>query len=197
MSGTLQLVGGSVPSEGRVEICLGGNWTTICGYPSWWNTTNAAVICRQLGFNSSGNNIRWISLLTKGPTSPDAEMVYSGIFGQGTGISLQIQARCVGNEVSFLQCPPWNYYIYYYHTCSNHMLDIGVKCESGMWRSGVCIPDWTLEFVLEQSLQVNVRMVMLGWPMEQWDWKLLKEGWRYVMVVSGVWLVLTDSGHGH
>ena len=43
------------------------------------------------------------------------------------------------------------------------------------------------EFALEQSLQVNVRMVMLGWPMKQEDWKLLKEGWRYVMVVSGVW----------
>ena len=57
MSGSLQLVGGAVPSEGRVEICLGGNWTTICGYPSPWDTANAAVICRQLGFNSSGSNI--------------------------------------------------------------------------------------------------------------------------------------------
>ena len=143
MSGTLKLVGGSVPSVGRVEICLGGNWTTICGYPSRWDTTNAAVICRQLGFNSSGNNIPWIYLLTKVPASPDAEMVYSGIFGQGTGFSLQIQAQCVGNEVSFLQCPPRNnpysypyYYPYYYYTCSNHMYDIGVKCESGMWMSG-------------------------------------------------------------
>ena len=54
MSGSLQLVGGAVPSEGRVEICLGGNWATICGYR---DTANAAVICRQLGFNSSGNKI--------------------------------------------------------------------------------------------------------------------------------------------
>ena len=147
MSGTLQLVGGAVPSEGRLEICLGGNWTTLCGHPLPWDTANAAVICWQLGFNSSGNNIRWISLLNKGPTSPDAEMVYSGIFGQGTGIiSLEIQAGCVGNEVTFLQCPPrnhpysyplYNNYYDYYYTCSTHMYDIGVRCESGMWRSSV------------------------------------------------------------
>ena len=57
VSGTLRLVGGAVPSEGRVEICLGGNWTTICGHPSPWDAENAAVICRQLGFKLSGINI--------------------------------------------------------------------------------------------------------------------------------------------
>ena len=36
-----------------VEICLGGNWSTICGYPSPWDQSNAAVICQQLGFKSS------------------------------------------------------------------------------------------------------------------------------------------------
>ena len=38
---------------------------------------------------------------------------------------------------------------------------------------------------------------MLGWPMGQEDWKLLKEGWRYVMVVSGEWSMPLVSGHGH
>ena len=53
-----------------------------------------------------------------------------------------------------------------------------------------------IRIFLEQSLQVNVRMVMLGWPMEHEDWKLLKEGWRYVMVVSGEWSMPLDSGYG-
>lgn len=53
-SGSFQLVGGSAPSEGKVEICLGGNWSTICAYPSHSDSTNAAAICRQLGFQSSG-----------------------------------------------------------------------------------------------------------------------------------------------
>ena len=79
---------------------------------------------------------------------PDAEMVYSGIFGQGSGLALHISAGCVGNEPSLLQCPPQDYYYYYYgyylnnnnyagqyyYTCSDHANDIGVRCTPGMWR---------------------------------------------------------------
>ena len=47
--GTLQLVGGSAISEGRVEVCLGGNWSTVYGYPYFLDHTTAAVICQQVG----------------------------------------------------------------------------------------------------------------------------------------------------
>ena len=57
-SGSFQLVGGFAPSEGRVEICLGGNWSTICEYPSSWEQRQAyTVICRQLGFEPSGTTL--------------------------------------------------------------------------------------------------------------------------------------------
>ena len=63
-------------------------------------------------------------------------MVYSGIFGQGTGISLEITASCAGNEISFLQCSSQNYGYDGLHSyaCYNYMNNVGVKCESGMRR---------------------------------------------------------------
>ena len=53
----IQLVGGRNDSEleGRVEVCLLGQWGTVCDYP-WdnsWDTDNAIVVCRQLGLNSA------------------------------------------------------------------------------------------------------------------------------------------------
>ena len=47
--GSVQLVDGRGPHEGRVEFCKNGEWTTICGKRSW-NLANAAVVCRQLGY---------------------------------------------------------------------------------------------------------------------------------------------------
>ena len=44
---TVQLVGGSSPNEGRVEICQNGGWGTVCD--NGWDTNDAKVVCRQLG----------------------------------------------------------------------------------------------------------------------------------------------------
>ena len=46
--GHLQLVGGPVNSEGRVEICIGGVWGRVCH--NSWGSSDARVVCRQLGF---------------------------------------------------------------------------------------------------------------------------------------------------
>ena len=39
-------------SWGRVEVCLSGVWSSICG--SEWSNDEATVVCRQLGYTSSG-----------------------------------------------------------------------------------------------------------------------------------------------
>ena len=46
----VRLVNGSGPNEGRVEVCYNGTWSSVCNIQS----SVASVICKQLGYTSSG-----------------------------------------------------------------------------------------------------------------------------------------------
>ena len=46
--GDVRLVGGGNEFEGRVEVCFGGEWGTVCGDPSSWSSNHALVVCKQL-----------------------------------------------------------------------------------------------------------------------------------------------------
>ncbi len=54
-SGAILLKGGSSPKEGRVEICMDSEWGTICDND--WDTPDAQVVCRQLGFSDKGRHV--------------------------------------------------------------------------------------------------------------------------------------------
>ena len=45
---------GQPPNEGRVEICVDGEWGPICDRYNFWNEEAAAVVCRQLGLSPAG-----------------------------------------------------------------------------------------------------------------------------------------------
>ena len=47
--GDVRLVNGSNEREGRVEVCIGRVWGTVCDRYGW-NNGYARVVCRQLGF---------------------------------------------------------------------------------------------------------------------------------------------------
>ncbi len=51
MEGHLRLVGGPSNREGRVEVCVGGCWMTVCNNN---DEGIAEVICEKLGFPHQG-----------------------------------------------------------------------------------------------------------------------------------------------
>ena len=50
--GDVRLAGANVDNEGRVEICKGNVWGTVCH--SYFSTPEAQVVCRQLGYLTTG-----------------------------------------------------------------------------------------------------------------------------------------------
>ena len=50
--GDIRLMDGDEKSEGRVEVCVNGEWGSVCGTNV--NAEEANVICRQLGYASFG-----------------------------------------------------------------------------------------------------------------------------------------------
>ena len=50
--GSIRLVGGNTPQEGRVEVCNNNAWGTVCD--DTFETNEANVACRQIGFLGTG-----------------------------------------------------------------------------------------------------------------------------------------------
>ena len=51
----IRLLEGSTEYEGRVEICRGNRWNSICY--NQWTAIDARVVCRQLGFTTAGDKL--------------------------------------------------------------------------------------------------------------------------------------------
>ena len=100
-----KLVGGSSYHEGRVEVNYNGEWGTVCD--DGWDDTDAGVVCRQLGFGSSGTAIG------------------SAGFGQGSGPIFLDNVSCGGNETVIASCGHLGINIT--RSCS-HSEDAGVRC---------------------------------------------------------------------
>ena len=125
--GDIRLVDGGVDYEGRIEYCNDGIWGTICDAD--WTTSDAAVVCRQLGLPSEGEfNIDFICVLVCVPVSTSviattgAVAFAGGAFGGGIDRVVLATVECSGTEASLDKCPSCDT-----SSCSN-AVDVGVRC---------------------------------------------------------------------
>ena len=88
-----------------MEVNYNGEWGTVCD--DGWDDTDAGVVCRQLGFGSSGT-----------PYS-------NAYFGQGSGLIWLDSVTCTGNESTLASCGHFGVNITRF--CS-HSEDAGVRC---------------------------------------------------------------------
>ena len=101
----VRLVGGISYNEGRVEVNYNGEWGTVCD--DGWDNTDAGVVCRQLGFGTSGTAIG------------------SARFGRGLGSIWLDSVTCTGNESTLAGCGHLGVGVT--RSCS-HYEDAGVRC---------------------------------------------------------------------
>ena len=118
--GTVRLVGGTTPLEGRVEIFLLGQWGTVCTravyynhyryrYGYYWDLADATVVCHQLGYLRAA----------RAPTS--------ATFGAGSGPSWYSSVRCAGTEMNLTECSKR---LSSLGSACSHSEDAGVVCSS-------------------------------------------------------------------
>ena len=110
MTVPIRLVGSSTNYQGRVEVYHNGEWGTVCDHG--WDNADARVVCRQLGFQSSGTAYK------------------SAYYGQGTGPIWLSNVSCIGTESKLTDCDHFGMTV---RNCS-HSEDAGVYCSSSYRR---------------------------------------------------------------
>ena len=140
VSGDVRLVNGtnvtsSVPREGRVEVCINGTFGSVCN--KRWDSLDAGVVCRQLGYSSTGMD--WPCHQETLVTYSDTGFLFSGaqvdmFFGAGVGPIYLSDVQCTGMETNILNCRRGNQIGI---TTCDHTQDAAIRCEGTVWFSSV------------------------------------------------------------
>ena len=134
--GSLRLAGGSSDLEGRVEVFHNGRWGTVCH--DFWDDRDAAVVCRQLGYQGG-----------------TAVVGYPSRFGEGTGPIYLDNVECRGNESRLMDCPRtgWARTIGN-HNCL-HIEDAGARCSAPGGAPVSTVENGAPVFTIENTMQVE------------------------------------------
>ena len=96
--------------KGRVEVYYNGEWGTVCDHG--WDNADARVVCRQLGFGSSGSAYK------------------SAYYGHGAGPIWLSNVSCIGIESNLAECHHFDVKV---GNCT-HSNDAGVYCSNSYRR---------------------------------------------------------------
>jgi deleted-in-malignant-brain-tumors protein 1 len=99
-----RLVGGSNPTEGRVEVYHNGEWGTVCD--DYFDNVGASIVCRSLGLGEEGQFVH-------------------GRFGSGDGRIWLDNVRCRGTESWLGECR----HLEWGQTGCGHTEDVSVVCQ--------------------------------------------------------------------
>ena len=108
--------------EGRVEVCVDGVWGSVCS--SGWDTSDARVICKQLGHSDSGI-VHSVILILLHSIVPVVSL--NGKYGVGDGPIYFSNLLCQGWEHTYSLCSKSSYL---HFTCSNTAI-AGTLCTDG------------------------------------------------------------------
>ena len=131
--GDVRLVGGSDQYEGRVEVCINDQWGTVCD--DSWDSTDATVVCKQLGYAYTGSKVICFEYqfvnFTPVPQYIGGRAYSNAHFGAGSGPIFLDDLQCTSSSNQLLGCTSSPILS---HNCL-HTDDAGVGCEgmfSGM-----------------------------------------------------------------
>ena len=110
-------------------MCINDQWGTVCD--DSWDSTDATVVCRQLGYAYTGSECKCCLLSWKllfmqlylGDTGGTPH--YNAYFGAGTGPIFLDDVVCTSSASQLLECSSSPVLT---HNCDHHA-DAGVGCE--------------------------------------------------------------------
>ena len=113
--GRVRLVGGTIGSEGHVEVLVGLAWGRVCD--DMWDILEGNVVCRQLGYQRAEQVYHLSKFGTENPT---------GMWLDGL--------QCTGSEETLLECAGNPLGV---HDCDVIREVAGVRCTNE--EAGVCV----------------------------------------------------------
>ena len=180
VEGALRLIGGHTETVGRVEVCSGGVWGTVCD--DLWDTPDAQVVCRQLGYSTIGGyTVMCFAKMQKYDRSTGVIARTAAYYGQGAGVTLLDDVQCGGTELKLTDCS------HVTNKVCAHSKDAGVDCPGTKQTADNILEFLYNHYYIEYCTgESSIRLV---------NGTAISEG-RVEICTNGVWSTVCDDFWG-